>query len=372
MRILDIYIGVEWLKTFLLSLAAILGILILEDMYDDLEDLLDYNATFVQILRYYLVRLPSFLPAVIPIALLISLLFCLGTLHRNHEIVSMQAAGLNLLRITRVLWFCGAVLSLSLLLLNAKLVPWSVEKSRILYDNLEFASEAARGDDKSVGLIYNLSFDNAKENRLWFMNRFSQYTFQGFGINVFSRDAQGRERSRIAAREGYYDDIEGFWIFQEGREVTFDPEEGEAIRSLPFEERSIPEFTEKPKLMMSLSKEPKDLSFFEIAQLLDKISPEDNPAINAYAVRYQNILANPFICLVAVAVAIPLAGTGVRTSARVGALKSVILFFAYYLLSSISIVLGERMILSPIVAAWVPNVIMLGVTGFLYRRARFL
>ena len=371
MKILDIYIWREWLKTFCLSLVVILGILILEDMYDDLEDLLDYDATFVQILRYYLVLFPSFLPTVIPVAMLISLLFSLGSLHRNYEIISMQAAGLNLLQITRVLWFCGVLLSLLLLFLNAKLVPWSVEKSRVLYENLEFASEAALGDDKSVGLIHNLSFDNRKENRLWFMNRFSQYTFQGFGINVFSRDAQGRERFRIAAREGYYDDIEGFWVFQEGREITFDPEEGEPIRSLPFEEKSVPEFTEDPKLMMALSKEPKDLSLFEIARLLDKISPQNNPGMNAYAVRYQRILATPFICLIVVAIAIPFSVAGVRTNPIVGVSKSAGLFFAYYLISSVCTVLGERMVLNPVVAAWIPNIIVIIVTGFLYRRALF-
>lgn len=368
MKILDIYICKEWLKIFWLSIAATLGILILEDMYDDLEDLLDYNAAFFQILRYYLVLLPSFLPTVIPVALLISLLFSLGTLHRNNEIISMQAAGLNLLHITRVLWACGTLLSFLLLLLNAQLVPWSVEKSRTLYENLEFASEAARGEDKSVGLIYNLSFDNRKENRLWFMNRFSQYTYQGFGINVFNRDDQGRERSRILAREGYYDDIEGFWVFQEGREITFDPEEGDPVRSLPFEEKGVPEFTEDPKLMMALSKKPKDLSLFEIARLLDKISPKDNPGMNAYSVRYQSILANPFICLVVVALAIPFSVVGVRTNPMVGISKSVGLFFVYYLISSICTVLGERMVFNPVAAAWIPNIIILGLTGFLYRR----
>ena len=64
-----------------------LGLLLMEDMYDDLPDLLAYGANFMDVAWYYLVLLPSFLPIVLPLALLISVLFSLGNLHRNNEII---------------------------------------------------------------------------------------------------------------------------------------------------------------------------------------------------------------------------------------------------------------------------------------------
>ena len=365
---IDRYISAEWVKTFLLTVAATLGILILEDIYDNLEDLLEYGATLAQIARYYLILIPSFLPVIIPVALLISLLFSLGMLHRNHEIISMRAAGMSLMRITRSLWNAGAILALGLFFLNAKLVPWSVEQSRLITENLEFAHEAQQSSAQSVGLIYNLSFDNRSEKRLWLMNRFSQYTYQGFGVNVFMLDDKGNEHRRIMAREAYYDDLENFWVFQEGREILFDQANGEPLRSLNFEQQEMPELTENPILMTTLNKEPDDLSLFELDTLLQKISPEENAQVTAYAVRYQRILATPFVCFIAVALAIPFSVRGVRTNPLVGAAQSIGLFFVYYLAASFCIILGERALLSPMIAAWLPNILMLIFTVSLYRK----
>ena len=370
MNTFDRYIFTEWLKAFLLTVAATLGILVLEDLYDDLEDLLEDGATLSQIVLYYMVRTPSFLPTIIPVALLISLLFCLGRLHRNHEIISMQAAGLSLLHITRSLWIGSAVLAFGLLGLNAKIVPWSVEQSRLFAQNLEFAHEAQIGGKESVGLIYNLSFDNRKENRLWLMNRFSQYTYQGFGVHVFIMDNQGREHERILAREAHYDDSERVWVFQKGRELLFDPLTGEPLRSLTFERKEIPKFTEDPVLMTTLHKEPDDLSLFELATLLEKNAPDATPKMSAYAVRYQKILSTPFACFIVIALAIPFSLRGVRTNPLVGASQSIGLFFSYYLIGSLCIILGDRALLSPIIAAWLPNILMALFTTLLYRENR--
>ena len=55
--------------------------------------------------------------------------------------------------------------------------------------------------------FYNLGFDNRKDGRLWFMNRFSERAWLGLGVNVHTRDASGQELSRISAAEAYFDDI---------------------------------------------------------------------------------------------------------------------------------------------------------------------
>ncbi|MEM9226951.1 MAG: LptF/LptG family permease, partial [Verrucomicrobiota bacterium] len=254
-----------------MALAATVSILILERLYDDLPDFIGWRATTAETIRYFALYTPSFLPTVIPISLLLSLLFALGNLHRNNEIIAMRAAGMNLFRITRGLWIAGIVLSGLLLYLNARLVPWSVEESRLLKDNLRFSAQAEKQENESqVGRIGMLTFDNLNDGRLWFMNDFSEYTYEGFGMNVYLRDEAGREVGRVVAREGYFDDAEGYWVFLNGRHLEIDPETGEVYRFRPFEVRSYEDFTEDPTLMKTLIKKPQDLSFFELQMLLEK------------------------------------------------------------------------------------------------------
>lgn len=365
----DRYLFFEWSKVFLLTIGVILGVLILEDMYDDLPDLLSYGARLESILLYYGVLLPSFIPLILPIGFLVSLLITIGAFHKNNEVIAMRSSGLSLWRISRVLWLAGLFLSLLLLYLNARAVPWSVETSRELLDVMRFASEAETGEVTEVGLVPNLSFDNARENRLWFMNGFSERAYLGTGITVFSRDDRGREYYRVMAREGIYDEETGYWTFLEGRELFFS-EGGEPLRSLPFERLEKPVYTESPRLMMALNKRPKDLSLFEISGILQQVSPAENPRVTAYLVQYYEILAGPFSCLVVVGLAVPFAVAGVRTSPMVGVSKSVGYFLAFYFLANFFAILGERGLVPALPAAWFPYLLMLGIGLYLFHRQR--
>lgn len=359
MTILDRYIFSEWFKFFLLTAGVTLGLRIVEDVYDDLPDLVDYQATFRQVLAYYFFLTPTFIPTILPIALLISLLFSLGSLHRNNEILSMRAAGLTLSRISRSLWLAGVLLACLLLWLNGRIVPWAVEQSRTFSENLKFATEAKSKDTASVGLVYNLSFNNWAAYRLWFMNRFSQFTYQGFGVTVFLLDKDGREQARIMAREAYYDDNDGLWVFSNGRELSFN-QKGEPIRSLAFEEKIFSDFEETPQLILTLRKRPKDLSLFELSGLLDNVSHD--PQLKAYAVQYYRILASPLICLIALGLAIPFAVSGVRINPIVRISQSVGLFFIYYLLVNLSTILGNQLLPNALITACLPHIIALSFT----------
>ena len=53
MSLIDRYVLKEWLIAFALTLGVIVGILILQNMYDTLPDLLDADASLKQILLYY-------------------------------------------------------------------------------------------------------------------------------------------------------------------------------------------------------------------------------------------------------------------------------------------------------------------------------
>lgn len=370
MGLIDRYVFKEWAVGFALTLGVILGILILQNMYDSLPDLLDTGAGFGEILYYYALALPAYFPAILPVTFLVSLLFSLGNLHRNNEVVAMRAAGAGLLRITRSLWLVGLVLSAFVLYLTAQVIPQTVEQSRTFLENLEYAAveDEAAADRKSM--LYNLGFDNRKEGRLWFMNRFSERSWSGRGVNVHTRDANGMEVARVSAREAYFDDTRGHWVFLDGRELLIDPVTGDPLRSRPFKEKYFERFEEDPGLMLALHKEPEELSLLELKRIIDTVTPEDNPMIRAYQVRYYSLFAAPFSCFVVLGIAIPFATSGVRANPMIGISKCMGLFAVFYVLISLSMILGEREILPVLLAAWLPNVTMLFLGIQLFRGAR--
>ena len=370
MSLIDRYVLKEWVQGFALILGLIVGIMILQNMYDSLPDLLEMGASSGEIVFYYGLALPSYVPIILPIAFLVSLLFSLGNLHRNNEIIAMRASGAGILRISRSLWVVGIVLTGLLLYLTTSLVPFSVEQSRTFINNLEYRSQEKTTESRDQGLVYNLGFDNRKERRLWFMNRFSERAWLALGVNVFSRTEGGRERSRISAGEAYFDDTQGHWVFMNGRELVFDLETGDPTlaRTQTFEKKIFDSFYEDPDLMLALHKDPKELSLFELREIIETVPPQDNPAVHAYQVRHHSLLAGPFSCLVVVGLAVPFAVAGVRSNPMIGVLICMACFLAFYLLISITTILGERALLPAVLAAWLPNITMFGVAVWLFRK----
>lgn len=370
MSVLDRHVLFEWLKVFALVVTAMLGLLILEDMSHNFRDFIDYNAPVLEVVYYYLVILPGKLPVILPLSILVSLLYALGQMHRGNEFTAMRAAGLGVFRITRSIWLIGLLLAGISWFLNANVIPWSVEHARRVKDNLAYQAEARRVPIDRVGMTPALAFDNQRQGRLWMINRFSAYSNRGYGITVSELDSRRRETTRIVAREAYFDETRGVWVFLWGRELWFDPEVGEQLRAVAFDEKVFPHITDDPDLMLLLGKKPGDLSIAELRKIIDYYTVDENPKVVRFVVQYERLLAGPLGMLIVIGLAIPFAMSGVRVNPAVGVSKSIGLFFLYFLLASVGSLLGERQTIDPFIAAWLPNAAMIGIALFFFWKMR--
>ncbi len=368
--LLDRYLLREWLKILGLILCATIGLLLMQALYDNFRDLIEVGAGFGDMLFYYAVLMPSYFSVVLPLSLLLSLLFVLGALHRHNEITAIRAAGLNIFSATRVLWlaalfFCGVSL-----LLNARVVPWSVETSRSLLERFELRAGERKGNTASLGVVTSVAFDNHRANRMWYVNRYNRFAATAYGVTISELDAGRRERTRLMAREATYDPASQSWTLRDGREMWFDAELGELMRSVTFAEKNFPHLNEDPQLMLLIDRNPRDLSFFELQRIVDYFTLEDNPKVTRYAVRYYSLLAETLGPLIILAIAVPFAVSGVRVSPVVGVSKSIGLFFLYYVLTTSSTLLGGKGFLDPMWAAFVPNLAMIGLATYFFGRMR--
>lgn len=371
MNVIDRYLLSEWLKILGLILCAMMGLLVMQALYDDFRDLLNAGAAFGDILYYYATLMPSYLTVVLPISLLLSLLYVLGKFHRSNELTAIRAAGLNIFAATRILWAAALLLCGLTLWLNARIVPWSVEASRQLLEGFQYRAQAQRGVETSkLGMVTGVAFDNQRTGRMWYLNRYSRFTGRAYGVTVSELDRERRERTRIMAREAVYAEGKG-WTFYDGREMWFDPEGGELMRTTAFAEKSIGHFREDPELMLLIDHSKlRTLSFFELQRVLTYFTLEDNPKVVSYAVRYYGMIADTLGPLIILAISIPFAVSGVRVNPVVGVSKSIGLFLVYYLLTNLATLLGGRGYVDPVWAALMPNLAMVGLATWFFGRMR--
>ncbi len=360
----------EWLKVLGLVLAASLGLLMMQVMYDSFRDLRDLGAKAADMAVYFLVTVPSFFAIVLPLALLVSLLFALGQLHRHFEFTPMRVAGVGVFRLTRPIWAVGVVCCFLSLWLNSSIIPWSVEHSRTVYEQLQFRREAKSAVPERVGAVYDMAFDNQSARRMWFFNRYSQFTQHGYGVSVSELDPQRRETRRLLAGEAWLDAARKAWVFRHGRELAFNAETGAEISSVSFDEKLEPSYDEDPKLMLLVDQRPVDLSFFELRRVIDYYKTDGNTKAIAYAVRYFGLLADMLGPLIVIGIAVPFAMSGVRVNPAVGVSKSIGLFLLYYVLNNFATSLAIQQLMSPGMAAWLPNLGMAALAAWLFARMR--
>jgi lipopolysaccharide export system permease protein len=361
----------EWLQTLGLVLAATCGLLLVQVLYDDFRVLRELGARGSVLWRYVAVTMPSFLALVLPLALLISLLFTLGKLHRANEITAMRAAGVGFMRLTAPIWLVGVACCGLCWWLNTSLVPWSVEQSRAIKEDLEFRREADRGERADrIGAVYSVAFDNREDRRVWFFNRYSRATARAYGVSVSELDARRREQVRLVAAEAWYDPVSRAWIFKDGRRLAFESDTGELVASVPFTRISAPNYAENPDIMLLIDRKPSLLLIGELRNLMAYLEREHSPKWVHYAVRYYGLVADTLAPLIVIAIAIPFAVTGVRVNPAVGVSKAIGLFFLYYVLNTAATSLATHELLDPLLAAWMPDGAMALLAAWLFARLR--
>jgi lipopolysaccharide export system permease protein len=345
----------EWLTVLCLIMVAACGVMFVQVCFDDFRTLREAGARGADFWRYALVTMPSFLSITLPLCLLLSVQWVLTKLRGSNELTAMRAAGASFTRITAPLWIIGVLCCGLASWLSSTVVPWSVQASRAQKEEFEFRKEAKTQSPDQIGAVYSVAFDNSPDHRMWFFNRYSEYTNRGYGVSVSELDYQRRETTRWLAAEAWQDPSGRGWVFRNGREMHFDPETGEIVSSVPFAEKRIARFREDPRLMLLIDRRPIDLSFFELGRLTSYFGQIKSPKITPYAIRYNSLLADVIAPLIVIAIAIPFSITGVRVNPAVGISKSIGLFFLYMVLQNLGQLLATKGWIDPIDAAWLPN-----------------
>ena len=82
-------------------------------------------------------------------------------------------------------------------------------------------------------------------------------------------------------------------------------------------------------------------------------------------------LALPVTSIVFALIAIPLAITGPRARFNRGLLFSILILFIFYILRAVALSLGQGELIPPILAAWLPNIVLLILGIYMYRKKAY-
>jgi LPS export ABC transporter permease LptG len=358
----DRYLSREFLSIFAICLTALFSFWLLLDLNDNLGDFSASENMLLSVLEFYLLRSPAILLVLLPYTLLLALIYGLGKFSKSNEIIAVIQSGTSILRVTAPLIFAGLWCSVFLLGLNYHWAP----HAEGLRDDL-----IAQANNRPIVQAQNVLYRDPASARLWMVGIFPENFQRGApleNVEITTMNPDHSIKTRMASPSAYWNEKTRIWTLENPRITRFT--EGEAP---VFEQMDEPllrkTWKETPSQLIKPGLSVEHQGIPELTTWLN--SPLADQAVSnrpAYLTHWHYRWALPVTCIVTVLLAAPLSIHFARRGAGSGIFLAVVLSVLMLFISSITLALGEATIVSPVLAAWMPNLFFTLLGLYLFHR----
>jgi len=345
----------EFLRYYCLALVGFVAFVLLFDALEKIDDFIDHDATWMEVLRYYLNILPQRAILVAPVASLLATFLSLGAMTRFREIISVKTSGISLVRLFAPLYLVGLLFSGITFLTGEWVMPPANRRSREIMD-MEIKGHSSRNLGSRVNVKYL-----GRGHRFYVIRRYdiARETMVEPMIQEFEGERLSR---RIDAAQGVYQ--KGQWKLYNGLERSFDTDGHETV--VPFDSLSM-KFPESPEDFAREETHPEEMTFPQLRHYAARVR-ESGATVSEYDtelhLRVAFPLANAIVILLSSSLAVQMRRGGVA----LGFGFSLAIAFAYWCLVRAGQVLGNNGTLPPFVGAWLGNVVFILLGTFLVIR----
>ncbi len=369
-RLLDVYVSREYLRIFLLGVVGLLGIFYISTFIDLVDKLFRGEATSAMLLRYFYFRTPQFVYYVIPMGVLVSTLVTVGVMSKNSELLVMRACGVSLYRSALPLLVFGAIASVGLFALQEQVLARANREADRLERIIRRWPPATSALNRRwiIGReneIYHYDLFDPESNRftnLWVY----QLDDETWGLRRVTRAAEVSAPVRRTASEP------APWVARLGwtRELTVSGKTGAqrtSVKYTPFQEQPLA--IEPPSYFKSDEPIAELMTFVQLRDYIVKLQASGANVV-PQMVALQRKVAFPFVTIIMTVLAVPFAVTNGRRGAMYGVGIGIVLAITYWIAMSVSGALGAGGVMSPVLAAWAPNIIFGAAAGYLVLTVR--
>jgi lipopolysaccharide export system permease protein len=355
-RILEHYIGREFLKILAISLATFLVIFLLVDFFERLDRLVNAGLGLGGFTTYILLKVPFALSQVLSPAVFLGATLTFGLLSRSHETMAMRTSGLNILRLIRPVLFLAALTALVGLALNLYLAPWSQARLATFWE-----TQVLKKPPRSLVALEHFWYkgDGAIYNIVLF--RQDVQTLEGVRIYLF--DSHFNLMQVVVAKQARWQG--DAWRLYHGYIQTFTEETPTVWES--FEKRDF-NLTEKPQDFSSLEKKIAEMDLTELRRYVDRLERDGYKAT-----LYRSEIYSRF-SLGMTPLILAMLGLGLALRRENHSLPALVavgmgLIFLYWVIFGLSVSLGQAGRWPILFGVWWPHILFGLLAGVLLARA---
>ncbi len=373
----------EFVPFFLMGVAAFTLLMVAVTLFRDiLKYVAEYGLSLGQVSVFFALALPQTIAYTFPMAILFAGLLSFGRLSDTSQITALRAGGISFGRIVLPALIVAWFVVLGTFILNEKIAPQSTRAARIYIQNaiIDKGITVPRPNisymDQDAGWLFaaasgegNVFYDvkwwdfsrpgeitlYTADEGVWEMGRWEFHNANVIHLGIGNGNGVGNNGNPIEGEEDIERLVNG----------------GSIVRSMQSEKLEMQIARTPTDILADASRDPDEMSLQELKAFLDN-PPEngnhDDQYLRKVEANYHMKLAIPFASVIFTLLAAPLGLAPQRSTSTMGIGLSMLLVFAYYLLTTFSVKIAESGAMPPAVAAWLPNAIFLMAGAYLNAR----
>ena len=353
MSILKRYILGQFIKTYALTVGGLVGMFVVIDGFERLDEFVIRNADVSDFLFYYFLKIPFILSYMAPQSVLVATVITLATLSRNNEFTAMKACGIGVTGLTLPIISFSVFLAAGLMVCNEFLTPITSQKMNYIL-NIK-----VRGSVDQSKQTRDRLWIRSGNGSIWNINYYDPVKSLMKGVSLYTLDPNRPNiRHRVDAESALWNGQQ--WEFFNGYIRFLKPD---GVDSTQYFKRKIIPSLEKPADFKKLQKRPEEMSARYMYETIQKQEKEGLDSTRTWVDLHQK-LSYPFISVVLALIGIPLS---IRSSRKGGLLfcvwVSLVTGFIFSFFYALGISLGYKGVFSPVLAAWGPCLLFISI-GF--------
>jgi LPS export ABC transporter permease LptG/LPS export ABC transporter permease LptF len=349
-RLLDIYVLRGFWYFFGLVLVVFVSLFIIITLFQLLPDIVKNNIGTGIVATYFFFLLPHVLYWVVPLTVLLATLINLGTLTKTNEILAVKAGAISLYRISLPLLFTALFLSGAVYALQEFVLPRADQRQDEYHNVIKGRAPQTYRDPERKWMA-------GTRDRIYHYNYFDsqQNLFGGLSLFEFEPNTWQLKRWIFANRAvwtGFQWTLEEGWVRGIG---SAEPNAYTTFQQMPFAEIDPPDYFKKEVRMAD------QMTYGELKRYVEDLR-QSGFEVSALTVDLHRKLSFPLVSFIMAIIGIPFSFKTGKRGAFYGIGLCVAVGIFYWATFELFDKLGGINRLSPLVAAWFPNLIF-GVSG---------
>jgi lipopolysaccharide export system permease protein len=306
------------------------------------------------IFDYYMNFIPYFVNLFSPLFVFIAVIFFTSKLADNSEIIAMLASGMSFRRLVRPYMLCAALIAGMTFYLNSYVIPPANVK-RIAFHNqyvknfkVSYSSHIQLEVDTGV-VAYFDHFDLDLKSG----NRFSLERFDGKEL-----------KSRLTAQRIEWDTAY-HWVVKDYMIRNFTGMKETITTGVSLDTT----LTITPSDFLISIDDCEQMKTPQLKRFIDRQKQRGVGSIQFFEIEYHKRFSMTFAAFILTIIGVSLSSRKIKGGMGVNIGWGLLLSFSYILFMQITQTFAVSGLVSPFVAAWIPNIVYAFIAGYLYSKA---